>query len=110
MCRGLAEDIVRNGEGVAHVLRVRVRGASEPLALGLGKAVVNSPLVKTAVCGNDPNVGRILSSMGDYLAQRPGRRGGELPAAAGAPGRHPTVREAGPSAWIRPRSGAWPAT
>jgi glutamate N-acetyltransferase/amino-acid N-acetyltransferase len=72
VCRGLAEDIVRNGEGVGHVLRVRVRGASETLALGLGKAVVNSPLVKTAVCGNDPNVGRILSSMGDYLGAVPG--------------------------------------
>jgi glutamate N-acetyltransferase/amino-acid N-acetyltransferase len=67
VCRGLAEDIVRNGEGVAHVLRVSVRGLPEPLALGLAKAVVNSPLVKTAVFGNDPNVGRILSAMGDYL-------------------------------------------
>jgi len=75
VCRGLAEDIVRNGEGVAHVLEVSVRAASEALALGLGKAVVNSPLVKTAVFGNDPNVGRILSAMGDYLSAAPEGRG-----------------------------------
>jgi len=72
VCRGLAEDIVRNGEGVGHVLRVRVRGARQPLALGLAKAVVNSPLVKSAMFGNDPNVGRLLSSMGDYLGTAPG--------------------------------------
>ena len=70
VCRGLAGDIVRNGEGVGHVLRVRVRGV--PVALALAKAVVNSPLVKTAVFGNDPNVGRILSALGDRLATAPG--------------------------------------
>jgi glutamate N-acetyltransferase/amino-acid N-acetyltransferase len=72
VCRGLAQDIVRNGEGVGHVLRVRVQGAAGPLALGLGKAVVNSPLVKAAVFGNDPNVGRLLSAMGDFLGSVPG--------------------------------------
>ncbi len=64
---GLAGDIVRNGEGTSHVIRVTVRGApDEPLAAAVGKAVVNSPLVKTAVCGNDPNVGRIVSAIGDF--------------------------------------------
>ena len=72
VCRGLAEDIVRNGEGVGHVMRVRVRGPKRTLSLGLAKAVVNSPLVKSAVFGNDPNVGRLLSSMGDYLGTAPG--------------------------------------
>jgi glutamate N-acetyltransferase/amino-acid N-acetyltransferase len=71
VCRSLAEDIVRNGEGVGHVIRVRLRGLPEPLALGLGKAVVNSPLVKTAIFGNDPNVGRILSALGDHLSVAP---------------------------------------
>jgi glutamate N-acetyltransferase / amino-acid N-acetyltransferase len=65
---GLAADIVRNGEGAGHVMRVRVSGAAdEKTAAQIGKAVVNSPLVKTAVCGNDPNVGRIISAVGDYL-------------------------------------------
>ena len=66
VCAGLAEDIVRNGEGVGHVIRVRVSSApSRSVAAALGKAVVNSPLVKTAICGNDPNVGRIVAALGD---------------------------------------------
>jgi len=64
----LAADIVRNGEGVGHVMKVRVdRGRDEATAVGVGKAIVNSPLVKTAVHGNDPNVGRIVCAIGDYL-------------------------------------------
>jgi glutamate N-acetyltransferase/amino-acid N-acetyltransferase len=67
VCARLAEDVVRNGEGVGHVIRVCVAGAAaEKLAVGAGKAVVNSPLVKTAVFGNDPNVGRIVSALGDF--------------------------------------------
>jgi glutamate N-acetyltransferase / amino-acid N-acetyltransferase len=65
---GLAFDIVRNGEGTGHVMRVTVRGTREEAeALGVAKAIVNSPLVKTAVFGNDPNVGRLASAVGDYL-------------------------------------------
>lgn len=68
VCRDLAEDVVRNGEGVHHVVRVEVTGApSEPTARALGKAVVNSPLVKTAICGNDANVGRILAAIGKHV-------------------------------------------
>jgi len=66
LCRELAQDIVRNGEGTSHVIEVRVSGApDEGVARLAAKAVANSPLVKTAVFGNDPNVGRILSSLGD---------------------------------------------
>ena len=69
VCLRLAEDVVRNGEGVAHVIRVCVEGApSQSLAAAAGKAVVNSPLVKTAVFGNDPNVGRIVSALGDFAS------------------------------------------
>ena len=65
---GLAFDIVRNGEGIGHAMRVRVERASdEATALAVGRAIVNSPLVKTAVFGNDPNVGRIVSAIGDYM-------------------------------------------
>jgi glutamate N-acetyltransferase/amino-acid N-acetyltransferase len=65
VCGGLAEDVVRNGEGVHHVLRVSVAGApSEADARAVGKAVVNSPLLKAAVNGNDPNVGRLLCAVG----------------------------------------------
>ena len=63
----LAGDIVRNGEGTGHVIHVLVNGLSDDLTAGrAAKAVVNSPLVKTAIYGNDPNVGRILSALGDF--------------------------------------------
>jgi glutamate N-acetyltransferase/amino-acid N-acetyltransferase len=67
VCSDLAEDVVRNGEGVHHVMRVAVAGArSFEEARGLGKAVVNSPLLKAAVNGNDPNVGRLLCAVGKH--------------------------------------------
>ncbi len=72
---GLAFDIVRNAEGIGHAMRVRVEQAQdETVALGVARAVANSPLVKTAVFGNDPNVGRIVSAIGDYI----GNTGGTL--------------------------------
>lgn len=71
LCGALAQDVVRNGEGTGHVIEVTVSGlADDALARGAAKAIVNSPLVKTAVYGNDPNVGRLLSSLGDYLGTR----------------------------------------
>ena len=68
VCADLSEDIVRNGEGVHHVIRVSVSGApNEPLARAIGKGIVNSPLCKTAICGNDPNVGRLGAALGKQL-------------------------------------------
>jgi len=74
VCRDLAEDVVRNGEGVRHVIRVTVRdAASLALARALGKAVVNGPLFKCAVAGNDPNVGRLIQAIGKHVgAHAPG--------------------------------------
>ena len=70
LCARLAEDVVRNGEGTTHVIRVAVRGApTEAVARGAGKAVVNSPLFKSAVAGNDPNVGRLVAAVGSYLGK-----------------------------------------
>ncbi|MCL2294921.1 MAG: bifunctional glutamate N-acetyltransferase/amino-acid acetyltransferase ArgJ [Spirochaetes bacterium] len=67
VCAELAVDIVRNSEGCGHVVKVSVTGAPDfETARNIGKAVVNSPLVTTAIFGNDPNVGRLLSSIGDY--------------------------------------------
>lgn len=64
----LVDGIVRNGEGTAHVIAVTVTGVGDTeLAREIGKHIVNSPLVKTAVYGNDPNVGRILAATGDAL-------------------------------------------
>jgi glutamate N-acetyltransferase / amino-acid N-acetyltransferase len=73
VCDLLAKDVVRNGEGTSHVMQVSVHGAPEKaLARELGKAIINSPLVKTAICGNDPNVGRIIMAIGDFLGNSGG--------------------------------------
>lgn len=65
VCRDLAEDVVRNGEGVRHVMRVNIKGApTRQLAVQLGKAIVNAPLFKCAIAGNDPNVGRLIQAIG----------------------------------------------
>jgi len=68
VCGLLAQDVVRNGEGSGHVIHMTARGLPTDVhARCVAKAVVNSPLVKTAIFGNDPNVGRILVAVGDYL-------------------------------------------
>ena len=68
LCRDLAEDVVRNGEGVRHVMRVQISGApTAALARSLGKAIVNAPLFKCALAGNDPNVGRLVQAIGKYV-------------------------------------------
>lgn len=74
VCADLAEDVARNGEGVHHVIRVRLAGApGEPAARAIAKAVVNAPLFKCAVAGNDPNVGRLLQAIGKWVgANAPG--------------------------------------
>ena len=68
VCSDLTEDVVRNGEGVHHVLRVSITGApSSALARSIGKSVVNSPLFQCAVAGNDPNVGRLVCAIGKHV-------------------------------------------
>ena len=75
VCTALAGDIVRNGEGTRHVMEIAVTShLAEADALAVAKAVGNGPLVKTAVYGNDPNVGRIAGAVGDYLGSRPDLR------------------------------------
>lgn len=70
LCLHLAEDVVRNGEGTAHVLDVHVRQApSRTIAATVARRIANSPLVKTAIYGNDPNVGRILAAAGSALGE-----------------------------------------
>ena len=66
VCRDLAVDIVRNGEGAGHVIHVSINNALDSKsAVKIGKGIINSPLVKTAIFGNDPNVGRLIMSVGD---------------------------------------------
>ncbi len=74
VCAELTQDVVRNGEGVHHVIRVEVTGAPiHAQAVAVGKSVVNSPLFQCAVCGNDPNVGRLIAAIGKEIgANYPG--------------------------------------
>jgi glutamate N-acetyltransferase/amino-acid N-acetyltransferase len=65
----LAVEIVRDGEGAARVGRVEVSEAATPgEAERVARAVANSPLVKTALFGRDPNWGRIAQAAGAALA------------------------------------------
>jgi glutamate N-acetyltransferase/amino-acid N-acetyltransferase len=65
VCRELAQAIVRDGEGATKFITVRVRGAADDgEARRAAFAVADSNLVKTALFGNDPNWGRILSAAG----------------------------------------------
>ena len=64
-CRTLAREIADDGEGATHVIRIDVTGASSrDAAREIARAVADSPLVKTAVSGADPNWGRIVSAAG----------------------------------------------
>ncbi len=61
----LAEMIVKDGEGATKFVRVTVKGAPDKgLAKGTALKVANSPLVKTAFFGQDPNWGRIMAKVG----------------------------------------------
>ncbi len=65
LCIDLAKQIARDGEGANHLIEVNVNGAlSVDDAKRVAKQVVESPLVKTAVAGEDPNWGRIVMAVG----------------------------------------------
>lgn len=62
----LAEQIARDGEGATKLITIRVVGAADnEAAAKIARSIGNSPLVKTAVAGSDPNWGRILSAAGN---------------------------------------------
>jgi len=61
----LAQQIIQDGEGISKLIEVQVSGAiSDASARTVGMAIANSPLVKTAVAGSDPNWGRIVMAVG----------------------------------------------
>ncbi|WP_010584886.1 bifunctional glutamate N-acetyltransferase/amino-acid acetyltransferase ArgJ [Schlesneria paludicola] len=61
----LATDIIRDAEGAHHFVELNVTGCrTRDEAFTIAKAVAESPLVKTAICGADPNWGRIVSAAG----------------------------------------------
>jgi glutamate N-acetyltransferase/amino-acid N-acetyltransferase len=67
LMRQLALEIVADGEGTARVGRVTVRGAAGDVER-VARAVADSPLVKTALHGGDPNFGRIVQAAGAVFA------------------------------------------
>jgi len=65
VCQSLAEQIAADGEGATKVVKIIVRHAvSEKDAKAIARTIANSPLVKCAINGNDPNWGRIVSAAG----------------------------------------------
>lgn len=65
VCENLARQMAADGEGATRLVTVRVTGAAtEEDADKAARAVANSPLVKTAVCGHDANWGRIAAAIG----------------------------------------------
>jgi glutamate N-acetyltransferase/amino-acid N-acetyltransferase len=64
-CRILAEQIAKDGEGATKLLQVTVTGAKkEDDAEKVARTIIESPLVKTAVYGEDPNWGRVIAAAG----------------------------------------------
>ena len=62
----LAQAIARDGEGARKFVTIRVNGAAtDDGAARIARTIANSPLVKTAIAGSDPNWGRILSAAGN---------------------------------------------
>ena len=64
VCEYLTREIARSGEGATKLITVDVNGAKTTPGKRVGKFVVNSPLVKTAVYGCDPNWGRVIMAVG----------------------------------------------
>ncbi len=70
VCTSLAKQIVADGEGIQHVVELRIQGAANDAdALRVAKAIAHSPLVKTAWAGCDPNWGRLAAAIGYSGAQ-----------------------------------------
>ena len=83
VCEPLAIGIVRGGEGATKLVTVRVTGAASPGdARRAARAIANSPLVKTAIHGGDPNWGRLMAVAGrsgsDFVLDRAAVRIGPI--------------------------------
>ena len=65
VCQSLAYQVAADGEGATKVVKIVVKGAATPAAAqAIARTIANSPLVKCAMNGNDPNWGRIVSAAG----------------------------------------------
>lgn len=65
VCEDLAQSIPADGEGATHLITVEVHGTrTREEAVQIAKTIADSPLVKTAIAGADPNWGRVVSAAG----------------------------------------------
>jgi glutamate N-acetyltransferase/amino-acid N-acetyltransferase len=78
LMRQLAILMVADGEGAKRIARVVVHGGEQTLVETAARAVANSPLVKAALYGGDPNWGRIVQAIGGALGAQAGG-GGHIP-------------------------------
>ena len=93
----LAIHVVRDGEGATKMVSVTVEGAtSDKSAFRIAQSIANSPLVKTAIAGEDANWGRIVMAVGDRLEIR----FGEIRVATQGE-RDPAYNEAATSAYMK---------
>lgn len=104
VCTALARQIVADGEGITHVVELRIEGAATDAdALKIAKAIAHSPLVKTAWAGNDPNWGRLMAVIGysgaEIDPERIDIQFGDLPICSNG-GRAPEFNEAAAHAYI----------
>ncbi len=107
VCTSLARQVVADGEGISHVVELRIEGAANDAdALRVAKAIAHSPLVKTAWAGCDPNWGRLAAAIGYSGAEIDPNRFdisfGELPICRDG-GRAPEYDEAAAHAYISQR-------
>ena len=66
LLQSLAKQIARDGEGAKKLIMIEVSGAvRDEQAVAIARTIANSPLVKTAVAGNDPNWGRVICAAGN---------------------------------------------
>jgi len=66
VAEALAQQIARDGEGARRLVTIHIAGAADDTAAAkIARSIANSPLVKTAMAGADPNWGRILSAAGN---------------------------------------------
>ena len=75
LLQSLAKQIARDGEGATKLITIEVSGAArDEQATAIARTIANSPLVKTAVAGNDPNWGRVICAAGNAgVAFEPGK-------------------------------------
>ncbi len=71
ICIDLAQQIAMDGEGATKLIELKVSGAKNLMqARKIGKSILNSPLVKTAIYGGDPNWGRFIMAIGKVFDEK----------------------------------------